>query len=345
MQFKELISPDKLVSVVQAKAEELLAAITTIDKRLRKSIEGRLRMARRKKLVHYFHVKSSADIVGDYIPQSDVATIKALAQKDYDKCALKELQRELFVIDKFLKEYQPERLNAVYSNLAPERQHFVQPVHLPDEEYAEQWLAVKYSGKGMAADAPLLETSRGERVRSKSEVIIADTLDRLKIPYRYEFPHQLKVRRNSRGRGVAAAIDPAGAALRNPQVNPSDDIRMQSRQPENFCRQGDGSRNLQGSPSENFCRQDNSRKHDSSRRTVAFHPDFTCLNLRTRREFIWEHFGRMDDSEYIAETLGKFETYIANGIFPGETLIFTMENQERPLNPATVEALARKYLL
>ena len=45
----------------------------------------------------------------------------------------------------------------------------------------------------MAADAPLLETSRGERVRSKSEVIIADTLDRLKIPYRYEFPHQLKV--------------------------------------------------------------------------------------------------------------------------------------------------------
>lgn len=40
MQLKELISPDKLVDVVQAKAEELLAAITTIDKRLRKSIEG-----------------------------------------------------------------------------------------------------------------------------------------------------------------------------------------------------------------------------------------------------------------------------------------------------------------
>lgn len=284
MQLKELISPDKLVAVVQAKAEELLAAITTIDKRLRKSIEGRLRMARRKNSVHYFHVKSPADIVGDYIPQSDVSTIKALAQKDYDKCALKELQRELFIIDKFLKEYQPECLNAVYGNLAPERQRFLQPVRLPDEEFAEQWLAVKYSGKGMAADAPLLETSRGERVRSKSEVIIADTLDRLKIPYRYEFPHQLKVRRNSRGR-------------------------------------------------------------DSSRRTVTFHPDFTCLNIRTRREFIWEHFGRMDDLEYIAETLGKFETYTANGIFPGESLIFTMETQERPLNPATVEALARKFLL
>lgn len=329
MQFKELISPDKLVSVVQAKAEELLAAITTIDKRLRKSIEGRLRMARRKNSVHYFHVKSPADIVGDYIPQSDVATIKALAQKDYDKSALKELQRELFVVDKFLKEYQPERLNAVYSNLAPERQHFVQPVRLPDEEYAEQWLAVKYSRKGMAADAPLLETSRGERVRSKSEVIIADTLDRLKIPYRYEFPHQLKVRRNSRRRGVAAARSLTGDTLRNPQDDKQDGDR----------RTDDALCNLQGDPSEDF------RKHDSSRRIATFHPDFTCLNIRTRREFIWEHFGRMDDPEYIAETLGKFETYTANGIFPGESLIFTMENQTHPLNPATVEAIAKKYLL
>ncbi len=311
MQLKELISPDKLVAVVQAKADELLAAITTIDKRLRKSIEGRLRMARRKNSVHYFHVKSPADIVGDYIPQSDVSTIKALAQKDYDKCALKELQRELFVIDKFLKEYQPECLNAVYSNLAPERQRFLQPVRLSDEEFAEQWLAVKYSGKPFAAGAPELTTSRGERVRSKSEVIIADTLVRLKIPYRYEFPHQLKVRGSNRRRGDALARDHAGDVLRNLQ---------------------DG-------------KLDNSRKRDNSYRTVTFHPDFTCLNLRTRREFIWEHFGRMDDPEYIAETLGKFETYTANGIFPGESLIFTMENQERPLNPATVEALAKHFLL
>ena len=26
--------------------------------------------------------------------------------------------------------------------------------------------------------------------------------------------------------------------------------------------------------------------------------DFICLNLRTRQEFIWEHFGMMNDAEY-----------------------------------------------
>lgn len=284
MNIKELLSPDVDLSSLQAKAEELLAAIETKIRNLKSAPEGRLRIAQRESGAYYYHVTDTSPEWGDYLPQTESKTIARLAQKEYDQTVLAEMQRELKAVDRFLKSFCPKRLHDIFEKLLPPRRKFVQPVRLPDEEFAEQWLTVKYSGKGMSADAPLLETSRGERVRSKSEVIIADTLDRLKIPYRYEFPHQLKVRRNSRGR-------------------------------------------------------------DSSRRTVTFHPDFTCLNVRTRREFIWEHFGRMDDPEYIAETLGKFETYTANGIFPGESLIFTMETQERPLNPATVEALAKKFLL
>lgn len=284
MNIKELLSPDVDLSSLQAKAEELLAAIETKIRNLKNAPEGRLRIAQRESGAYYYHVTDTSPEWGDYLPQTESKTIARLAQKEYDQTVLTEMQRELKAVDRFLKSFCPKRLHDIFEKLLPARRKFVQPVRLPDKEFAERWLAVKYSGKGMAANAPLLETSRGERVRSKSEVIIADTLDRLKIPYRYEFPHQLKVRRNSRGR-------------------------------------------------------------DSSRRTITFHPDFTCLNIRTRREFIWEHFGRMDDPEYIAETLGKFETYTANGIFPGESLIFTMETQERPLNSATVEALASKLLL
>ena len=284
MNIKELLSPDVDLSSLQAKAEELLAAIETKTRNLKNAPEGRLRIAQRESGAYYYHVTDTSPEWGDYLPQTESKSIAQLVQKEYDQTVLAEMQRELKAVDRFLKSFCPKRLHDIFEKLLPARRKFVQPVRLPDEEFAERWLAVKYSGKGMAADAPLLETSRGERVRSKSEVIIADTLDRLKILYRYEFPHQLKVRRNSCGQ-------------------------------------------------------------DSSRRTITFHPDFTCLNIRTRREFIWEHFGRMDDPEYIAETLGKFETYTANGIFPGEFLIFTMETQERPLNPATVEALARKYLL
>ncbi|MFQ6929598.1 MAG: hypothetical protein ACLRR3_00115 [Eubacterium sp.] len=30
-------------------------------------------------------------------------------------------------------------------------------------------------------------------------------------------------------------------------------------------------------------------------------PDFTVLNKRTRHEYVWEHFGMMDDSIYVKE--------------------------------------------
>ena len=29
-----------------------------------------------------------------------------------------------------------------------------------------------------------------------------------------------------------------------------------------------------------------------------YHPDFLCLNVRTRQEYIWEHFGLMDNPDY-----------------------------------------------
>lgn len=302
MNIKELLSPDVDLSSLQAKAEELLAAIEVKTRNLKNAPEGRLRISQRKSGTYYYHVTGSSPEWGDYLPQTESKSIAQLVQKEYDQTVLAEMQRELKAIDRFLKSYHPENLQQVYSSMLPARRKLVQLLRLPDEEYASRWLSVKYKGKPFAEGSPELVTSRGERVRSKSEIIIADTLDRLKIPYRYEFPHQLKVRRNSRGRGDA---------LHNPLGN----------------------------------KQDGGRQHDSSRRTVTFHPDFTCLNLRTRREFIWEHFGRMDDPEYIAETLGKFETYTANGIFPGDGLIFTMETQDRPLNPTTVEALAKRFLV
>ena len=36
---------------------------------------------------------------------------------------------------------------------------------------------------------------------------------------------------------------------------------------------------------------------------LTFHPDFLCLNKRTRQEFYWEHCGMMDDSVYSGKCL------------------------------------------
>ena len=57
-----------------------------------------------------------------------------------------------------------------------------------ENAFAAEWSAIPYKGKDFAPDQPEHFTMRGERVRSKSEMIIADTLTRLKIPYKYEYP-------------------------------------------------------------------------------------------------------------------------------------------------------------
>lgn len=61
-----------------------------------------------------------------------------------------------------------------------------------EEQFLKKWQQNSYEGKTFAEDAPALFTVKGERVRSKSEVIIADLLEREKIPYHYEKPIWLK---------------------------------------------------------------------------------------------------------------------------------------------------------
>ena len=60
------------------------------------------------------------------------------------------------------------------------------------DQILQAWLSEKYEGKQFREGEPVILTDRGERVRSKSEKIIADYLFRKGIPYKYEKPLYLK---------------------------------------------------------------------------------------------------------------------------------------------------------
>ena len=132
-------------------------------------------------------------------------------------------------------------------------------------------MSVEYEGKGFAEDAPEFYTSRGERVRSKSEWIIAELLEKEGIPYRYEYPVYL------RGFGKV-------------------------------------------------------------------YPDFTVLNVRTRREIYWEHMGMMDNPVYAEKAVNKIHTYEQNGMFQGEDLLVTYETSKNPLNQKVIMRMIQRYL-
>ena len=74
------------------------------------------------------------------------------------------------------------------------------------------------------------------------------------------------------------------------------------------------------------------------------HPDFYCLNLRTRQEFAWEHLGMMDDPDYASRAAEKLQLYAENGFFPGKNLIITMETTKKQLSSKIMKEIITTYL-
>ena len=87
-----------------------------------------------------------------------------------------------------------EHLNEAYTRMHEGKQVLFEPDVVPVEKRIRDFRNVTYEGMGFAEnDKTEYYTHRGERVRSKSEKIIADELHRQGIPYHYEMPLQLRV--------------------------------------------------------------------------------------------------------------------------------------------------------
>ena len=172
--------------------EKRKAAIEFLIGRLQDDIcsapEGALRISRNRKGFQYYHRRTAQDPQGIYIKRKDNPLASALAQKDYDSKLLAALEKQLKAIDRFIKDCDPGAPVKAYEDLNAPRKQLVTPVFVNDEDYVKQWLNVPYEKLGFKKDDPEFYTDRGERVRSKSEVLIANELYRHGIPYRYEFP-------------------------------------------------------------------------------------------------------------------------------------------------------------
>ncbi len=77
----------------------------------------------------------------------------------------------------------------------------------------------------------------------------------------------------------------------------------------------------------------------------AVFPDFTILRLRDMKEIYWEHFGMMDDPDYLNSALKKISDYISNGMIPGKDLVCTFESSQIPLSSEDVRIIIETMLL
>ena len=182
--FKSITVLEELVLLNKS----LEKRIEAIKKRNKNAPEGSLRIINKWNKYQYYHRINPSENMGKYIPRKDRHLAVRLAQKGYDKKLLEVLTGQQKAIEKFIKDYDPDAAIEVYEKLSAPRKELVTPEFLSNEEFIKQFLSQPYTRLGFNDDDPEFYTANGERVRSKSEILIADALRRHDVPYLCEYP-------------------------------------------------------------------------------------------------------------------------------------------------------------
>ena len=182
------MNKDDINNKLNARYKRLNNLSDSIEKKLLILPEGKIRIQHRKNSDYYYYVDKESNDNGMTVSAANTPFVRELAQRAYLQKVLRAAKDEQKLIEQFLRRFPNPSVEEVYKTLPEPRRKLITPVVLSDEEYIEQWLNRPYAPKGFNPGDPYYETLNGERVRSKSEAMIADHLKAKNIPYKYECP-------------------------------------------------------------------------------------------------------------------------------------------------------------
>lgn len=181
----------QLLEDAKTKRSELAAILARVESQLKSPPKGNLCVSKSHKSFQYYRSDKEHPGKRYYLDKGKRDIAVALAQRDYNRKLLKELKSGLNELDKFISAYKPQNFLACYEKLPQARKLLINPAFINNSEYARLWQEKKYVHKPQQPDETY-RTLKNEKVRSKSEIIIANLLKEYGIPYHYEFPVTLK---------------------------------------------------------------------------------------------------------------------------------------------------------
>lgn len=171
------------------------ARLERIENKIRAQLkdvpEGTLRISRSNAHIQYYYCTEKTSRNGIYLHKMEENLVHQLAQKEYDEKVLRLVEKRLRQIRRIAEEYQDDEIEKIFLKEHEERQKLICPIESTWKQQMEEWMKEEYEGRGFREGTPLIYSDRGERVRSKSEKILADYFYHNDIPYKYEKPLQL----------------------------------------------------------------------------------------------------------------------------------------------------------
>ncbi|SHI69309.1 hypothetical protein [Pseudobutyrivibrio xylanivorans] len=267
----KILFDDRYIENIAARRLCIEDLIRDLEGEIRRAPEGSLRIVDKKSYAQYYWCRASKDTNGEYLPKEKIEIAKALAQKEYNRKVLRLAQKEERIISKYDDFLRRDSYHKIYDGLSSAKKKIVNPIHPEIDDIIQSWLAEEYEPMPFMDNTEFYSTN-GVRVRSKSELIIANLLEQYDVPYKYEKPLILK------GKGTVR-------------------------------------------------------------------PDFVCLNKSQRKEYVWEHFGMMDSSDYANKNVAKLNMYQQNGYYLGVNMIASFETSQQPISSRNIKSMIEKYLL
>lgn len=187
---------ENLIEELQARYTDLNSKIISIKNHMKNAPEGYMKVSKRgeKRRVYYHMLKDKKNpnkqkmIYLSHKKEKDRAMMQKLAQKSYYKNILPILENELDALNNMIQNYHPEQKYQLYENMTEERKNLVFNEFATPEEITRDWENQESQSNTRYQESLRFETSSGEMVRSKSEMIIADLLERNSeyCAYKYE---------------------------------------------------------------------------------------------------------------------------------------------------------------
>ena len=174
--------------------EELEQIRNERRKALEKAPAGKIHVVKDGSKTKFYLRTDPKDKTGRYLPVHEQEKIKIYVRKAYDEKLVKMLDREIKGLGRLLADgtESVDLIRKAYSDNTYRVQKLIEPADMSDEDYAAIWLDHQYVKKEISETVAYYESDHKERVRSKSELTIANALARHGIPYRYECPLILK---------------------------------------------------------------------------------------------------------------------------------------------------------
>lgn len=157
--------------------------IQQLKQKLAQYPAGHMICVRNGKYIKNIHVH---DGIQTNIPKKNINLVKELAEKKYFSAHLEDLLNEQSAVNTFLEHYQPYPSKTQQLMNHPIYQKVITSSMTPLSDELEKWAKDSYEKNPAYPEQLRHSCLSGQKVQSKSEVLIAQALFLHQIPFRYE---------------------------------------------------------------------------------------------------------------------------------------------------------------